>query len=99
MDRTRDSHLLEVENLSRSFNVRRGLSSTPFLAVDGANFAMPAERHEILTVAGESGSGKTTLARMILGLIKPTDGRLAFRGREVTRLNAAERRIWFRREV
>ena len=99
MEPARDDSLLEVDDLSRSFRIRRGLTSTHFLAVDHAHFALPAEQHEILTLAGESGSGKTTLARMILGLIEPTSGRLSFRGRDVTRLSALERRMWFRREV
>ncbi|HZW32399.1 MAG TPA: ABC transporter ATP-binding protein [Isosphaeraceae bacterium] len=99
MEAAPEEKLLEVEGLSKVFRVRRGLVSTPFAAVDGVSFSLSAERHEILTLAGESGSGKTTLARMILGLIPPTGGRLLFRGRDVTRLSDAERRTWFRREV
>lgn len=99
MDRAVDDNLLTVEDVSRSFTIRRGLSSKSFRAVDGASFSLPASRPEILTLAGESGSGKTTLARMILGLIPPTAGRLTFRGRDVGRLSRAERNGWFRREV
>jgi peptide/nickel transport system ATP-binding protein len=29
---------------------------------------------EIVSIVGESGSGKTTLAKMLLGLINPTEG-------------------------
>ena len=35
-----------------------------------------------LAVVGESGSGKTTVARMIIGLEKPTSGRIIVNGRE-----------------
>jgi peptide/nickel transport system ATP-binding protein len=71
------------------------------LAMDVCATAAPAleDEHEILTVAGESGSGKTTLARMILGLIEPSSGRLIFKDRDITRLSGGERRTWFRREV
>jgi peptide/nickel transport system ATP-binding protein len=99
MDSTRDASLLQIDRLSKSFSIRHGLSSTRFLAVDQASLSLPSDHHEILTLAGESGSGKTTLARMILGLIEPTAGHLYFRGREVSRLSGAERRMWFRREV
>ena len=34
---------------------------------------------------GESGSGKTTVARMILGLVKPTSGRVRVDGVDVAR--------------
>jgi peptide/nickel transport system ATP-binding protein len=35
---------------------------------------------EIISIVGESGSGKTTLAKMLLGLINPTDGEIYFQG-------------------
>lgn len=92
------SALLRVEDLSRVFTVRRGLSAYQFAAVDHANLSLAADRHEILTVAGESGSGKTTLARMILGMQEPSSGRLLFKGRDVARLSGRDRG-WFRRQV
>lgn len=99
MEPTLSDTLLGVEDVSKSFTIRHGLASKSFLAVDGARFSIPTSRHEILTLAGESGSGKTTLARMILGMINPSAGRLTFQGRDVTRLSRTERHNWFRREV
>jgi peptide/nickel transport system ATP-binding protein len=95
---TEYSALLRVENLTRVFSVRRGLSSHRLAAVDRANFTLPADRHEILTVAGESGSGKSTLARMILGMLEPSGGRLLFKDHDVSRLSRTQR-AWFRRQV
>jgi peptide/nickel transport system ATP-binding protein len=94
-----DQALLQVHGLSKEFTTRRGLSTVRFLAVDRATFSLPADRHEILTLAGESGSGKTTLARMILGLVEPSAGKLVFKNRDIVTLTASERRKWFRREV
>jgi len=90
--------LLRIENLTRIFTTRRGLSTHHLVAVDRANLTLSADQHEILTIAGESGSGKTTLARMILGLVEPSSGRLLFRERDVVRLPRKER-TWFRRQV
>jgi ABC-type glutathione transport system ATPase component len=47
-----------------------------------------------VAVVGESGAGKTTIARMLLGLEKPTFGRIRIAGheRDGRRLSAAERR-------
>jgi peptide/nickel transport system ATP-binding protein len=91
--------LLRIENLSRVFTARRGLSSQNLLAVDRANLRLPSDHNEILTLAGESGSGKTTLARMILRLLPQTSGQLLFKGREVAQLSSTRDKAWFRRQV
>jgi len=99
MEHNQHATLLSVEGLGKLFSIRSGLSVTRFMAVDQVHFALQAAHPEILAVAGESGSGKTTLARMILGLVEPSSGRLFFKNRDVTRLSAAERRSWFMKEV
>src|SRR3979411_3256541 len=91
--------LLRIDNLTRVFSSRRGLSSDRVVAVDRANLSLHADQHEILTIAGESGSGKTTLARMILGLVEPSAGRLLFKDRDVGRITSRQERPWFRRQV
>lgn len=37
---------------------------------------------EVVSIVGESGSGKTTLAKMLLGLINPTEGEIYFQGKK-----------------
>jgi peptide/nickel transport system ATP-binding protein len=37
---------------------------------------------EVSSIVGESGSGKTTLAKMLLGLINPTEGEVYFQGKK-----------------
>lgn len=96
---TAETALLRVDNLTKVFVSRTGLTRVRFLAVDRASFVLPTGQHEILTLAGESGSGKTTLARMILGMIEPSAGQLIFKNRDVLTLKDRERRDWFRREV
>lgn len=41
---------------------------------------------EVVTIVGANGAGKTTTLRTIAGLVKPTAGRLAFEGEDITRL-------------
>ncbi len=99
MSQNATENLLQVKDLTKIFNIRQGLSTRHFTAVDRANFSIHAGRPEILTIAGESGSGKTTIARMILGLEDPSAGAIYYKGRDVTKINKKERRSWFMREV
>jgi peptide/nickel transport system ATP-binding protein len=91
--------LLRVENLSKWFEIRRGLLAPPLTlrAVDGANFELA--KGEAVSLVGESGSGKTTLGKTVLRLYEPTSGRIVFKGKDVTKLDGKEELLWYRRET
>ncbi|MBN2047809.1 MAG: ABC transporter ATP-binding protein [Anaerolineaceae bacterium] len=55
-----------------------GLGRQKTVAVDHVDFNF--YEGEIISIVGESGSGKTTLAKMLLGLINPTEGEIYFQG-------------------
>jgi peptide/nickel transport system ATP-binding protein len=57
-----------------------GLGSQKTLAVDHVDFNV--YEGEVISIVGESGSGKTTLAKMLLGLINPTEGEIYFQGKK-----------------
>jgi oligopeptide transport system ATP-binding protein len=80
--------LLEVRNLKKWYEVRRGpLSGVrgQVKAVDDVSFAI--RPREVLGLAGESGSGKTTIGRAVLRLIEPTAGDIRFDGADVVKLD------------
>ena len=90
-------NVLELENVTKVFGgglLRRNIT----IAVDGVSLGIPRENPGIIAVAGESGSGKTTLARLMLGIIPPTEGAIYFNGSDIAALNRTDRRE-FRREV
>ncbi|MEP6852508.1 MAG: dipeptide ABC transporter ATP-binding protein [bacterium] len=82
----RESALLRVENLKKHFPMTtKGLirrPAPPVRAVDGVSFTV--DRGETLGLVGESGCGKSTVGRTALQLLKPTDGKIFFDGRDVT---------------
>jgi len=57
-----------------------GLGRQKTVAVDHVDFNF--YESEIVSIVGESGSGKTTLAKMLLGLINPTEGEVYFQGQK-----------------
>ena len=90
-------NVLELRNVSKVFGgglLRRNIT----VAVDDVSLGIPRENPGIIAVAGESGSGKTTLARLMLGIIPPTEGAIYFNGHDIASLNRSEKRE-FRREV
>lgn len=93
------SSLLAVEELSRVFVLRSGLTRTRIAAVNRVSFEMSAKRPEIFSIVGESGSGKSTLARMLLGLLEPTEGKIKYKGRDVTTIRKQKDRLAFMQEV
>jgi ABC-type glutathione transport system ATPase component len=83
-----ETPLLRVENLSKSFALRRSFSEwvtrqpgEQHLAVDHVSFELA--QGEILGLAGGSGSGKTTLARMLIRLVEPDEGDVFLEGQDV----------------
>lgn len=78
--------LLEVRGLKKEFPVKLGFRRQGIVsAVDGVSFRVSAR--ETLGIVGESGCGKSTAARLLLGLLKPDAGDVAFEGRSVDGLN------------
>lgn len=72
--------VLECDNLRHHFGeareVLRGVS-------------LSFESGSITAVMGPSGSGKTTLLNCMSGIIRPTGGRVIYRGRDLSRMNVA----------
>ena len=46
--------------------------------------SMDLDEGEMVTVIGPNGAGKSTLVKTIFGLLRPTDGRVLFRGTDIT---------------
>ena len=64
---------LETDELTKEFGGLR--------AVNSATFSMG--RNEIIGLIGPNGAGKTTLLRLITGILKPDEGSVRFKGKEI----------------
>ena len=85
------SGLIEIDNLRRTFNVKRGLFAPAATLHAVAGVSLAVRKGEVLGIVGESGCGKSTLARMILGLLPPSAGTIRLGGRELGTIPRRER--------
>ena len=53
--------------------------------------SLTIEDKKFVVITGPNGGGKTTLAKVIMGLVQPTSGRIIYNGEDVTDLSIAER--------
>lgn len=77
-----NSDYVRVEHLSHRFHLTRKIAID---ALKDVSFAI--DRGEILGLVGESGSGKSTVARCVMGILKPTGGRVIYDGIDVNAAN------------
>ena len=90
------SVLLEARAVTKLFG--GGLRGPRMTAVDDFSLAIADEPPSITALVGESGSGKTTLARLLLGLIEPSEGAVLYKGADIRTLSGAHLKS-FRRDV
>ena len=73
--------LLTVSNLSLTIGCQTILNRISFAVEQG----------EVIGLIGPNGSGKTTLFNVLSGFLQPTEGRIAFRGKDMTNTSPAKR--------
>lgn len=74
------NEILRVDGLKKYFPIGKGRAVK---AVDGVDFIV--HEGETFGLVGESGSGKSTVAYTIMGMYGVTEGKICYRGRDITR--------------
>lgn len=77
--------MLELRNLSFSVDdggVQKEIIHDLSITIDNGKFVV---------ITGPNGSGKSTLARLIMGIEKPTSGKILFDGQDITDMSITER--------
>ncbi len=74
-------HILETKNLVKVYGRKK--------VVDGVNISVG--RSEIVGLLGPNGAGKTTTFYMVVGIVKPTEGKIFFDSEDITNKPIHER--------
>ncbi len=77
--------MLTLENVSFQVAEDRGDKEI----IRGVNLVVP--ENKLVVITGPNGGGKSTLARLIAGIEKPTEGRICFKGEDITGLSITDR--------
>ncbi|UCD35925.1 MAG: ATP-binding cassette domain-containing protein, partial [Nitrospiraceae bacterium] len=82
-----DKLILEVNGLKKHFRGSGGLLNKRWArirALDGVSFRV--YKGDAFGLVGESGCGKSTLGKTILGIYRPTEGSVTFKGQKISQL-------------
>ncbi|MCK4846437.1 MAG: ABC transporter ATP-binding protein [Deltaproteobacteria bacterium] len=72
--------MIEIKGLSKSFNSKKVL--------DDVNLSI--EQGKITVIIGRSGEGKSVLIKHIIGLLKPSSGKILIDGKDITKINGKD---------
>ena len=78
-----DNKVIELKNISKSFNKRQVLD----------NISIKANHGEILGVLGPNGAGKSTILKIFMGIYEPDFGSIFINNNDVTHMPIYERAI------
>ena len=94
-----DKNVVSIQAVKKYFPVRRGFFQSVIgwiKAVDGVDLSIA--HGKTVGLVGESGCGKSTVGLLILKLLEPDDGKIAFKGQDMSTLSPAEMKP-FRKEM
>lgn len=91
MNEKEKTPLIQVENLKKYYPIKGGIithTTGLIRAVDGVSFSIM--EGETLGLVGESGCGKSTIGRQLVGLESPTEGRILYEGKDLSKMGKRE---------
>lgn len=85
-------HLVELRNVSKAFRIGGGFLRAKKYAKAVDNVSFYIDERGIMALVGESGCGKTTTGKLVAGLLKPSEGEVLYRGKNIWNMSKGEYR-------
>lgn len=85
-----EEKLFQIENLKKYFPVKSFLGTKKLNVKAVDDVSMDIIKGETFGLVGESGCGKSTLGRSIIRMYDITDGKVIYKGQDITRANERE---------
>lgn len=89
-ERRVETDVLQLKNVSYSYDIGTSMENK---AVIGADLSI--KEKEFIGIIGHTGSGKSTLIQLMNGLIKPSEGEIYFRGKNIAEKDFNKRQLHF----
>ena len=80
--------MLELQDIVFEVPLAEGSRETKRI-IDGISLTIDTDKFVVIT--GPNGGGKSTLAKLIMGIEKPTSGKIIFKGQDITNASITER--------
>lgn len=88
-----ETPIIFLDDIKVTFKTRTGSIFNPNLVHAVRGLTLKLWPGETIGIVGESGCGKSTTANVMCGLQSPTSGKVFFKGKDVTKRTAADRRV------
>ena len=81
---TSERMVLQVERLEKRYAIGGASSTGPSTVAAVKNVSFSIAENEFVALVGESGSGRSTVGKLLVGLERPSGGRILFNGDDLT---------------
>ena len=82
VEKNNNKPILELENINFSYSKNKQILR---------NVSFKVSKGEMVSIVGRNGAGKSTISKLICGFVKASEGRILYKGNDISNLSIKER--------